>query len=407
MGLLSLIAVFTGYNVYKISPREFITDDLTFAYVNENIKGMDIEDFLEFVENEGYNFDKEKVKGIQKKISGIYLIETASFFNTNKNPVLILDVGLNFPLYYFKLNEYFDFTGENYILKSQYIESLGLEKFGIDEIYMRPHRGNYILAENPEKIEQLISQRTAMSDEGEKFLWNMEYGNLGILFFNFKREEVYGLNALSVVMDYKQKKMDIFSVLSFKELRLTIPKNGYEKSLEKYIGEDTLYVRTQDYVKGYDITRKYLKKDKKIDFLFNFWQNVLGIDVVRMLEDINQETIYNFHEKSGIIKFKEKDRIRRIVGWISSTNNMGLETKVELEGDYLYFGDERLSSHEENPIKLKDNQILYYDRKIDEKEMKFEAFNLEKVVKIVGKVNDRVLSEVIDKIENLGRRDEK
>ncbi|MGL4403601.1 MAG: hypothetical protein ACRCTS_07800 [Fusobacteriaceae bacterium] len=405
--LISFIAVLSGYKIYKISPREFLSDNLRVAYVNENIKGMDIEDFLKFVENEGYNFDKEKIKEIQKKIYGLYLIDTTSLFNTDKNPVLVLDVGVNFPLYYFKLNKYFNFTGENYILKSEYMKSLGLEKFGIDELYMRPHRGNYIFSGKSEKIEELISQRTTMSDEGEKFLWDMEYGNLGILFFSFKKEDVYGLDTLSVVMDYKQNKMNIFSFLSFKELKLKISKDGYKNNLQKYIGEETLYIRNEDYVKGYDIARRYLKRDEKIEFLFNFWQNILGVDVVRMLEDIDQEAIYNFQKESGIVKFKEKERIKKIVGWISQKKNIGLEIEAELEGDYLYFGEERLIFKEKNPVKLKNNQILYYDRKIDGKEMKLEAFNLEQRIKIVGKVNDRVLSEAIDKIENLGRRDEK
>ncbi|MGL5964567.1 MAG: hypothetical protein ACRCZ2_09285 [Fusobacteriaceae bacterium] len=381
-----------------------MTDSLTFAYINENVKNMDITDFLDFLESRDEKFDRKKIKEIQKKIDGIYLIDTAHFFDDNKNPAFVLDLGINFYLYYFKLNKYFYFSGKNYILKPEYIKSLNLEKINYNEIYMRPYRGNYILAKTPERIDQLIEERTAISDETQKFLKNRKNGNLGIVFFNLKKEKIYGLNSLSIVLHYKEKKLDVFSFLSFREFKLIIPKDGYKSNLEKYIDENTLYIRIRDYVKGYDVARRYIKREEKLVFLLNFWQNIIGIDLINILESIDQETIYNFQEKSGIIKFKKKNSISKAVEWVSSENKIGLDMNMRLKEDYLYFGDEELK-YSNKSIKLKNNQILYYNKNNDGKKIDFEVLNEENAAIIMGRINDKALNEMIDKIENLRRRD--
>lgn len=402
-----ILTILMGYEVYKVSPREFISDNFTFAYINENVKKEKFDDFLGFLEKEGYNIDRGKIKNIQKNIEGIYLFETSSFLNLNKDPAVVLDVGLKFPLYYFMINEYFNFTGKNYILKSKYRENLGLEEFGVDEIYMRPYRGNYVFAKNPQRIEEIIQERTAILDEGKEFLEKMDYGNLGIMFFNFKKERAYGLNNLSVVLNYEKNSLNIFSILSFKELNLDTPKNGYENRLEKYIGENSMYIRINDYVKAYEVSRRYMKRDKIIEFHVAYWQNVLGVDLESLLEDINQESVYNFQEKNGIIRFKKKERIDKIVQWVSYKNSLGFEGEMEREGDYLHFGEKRLVSKGDNFKKMKDNQIFYYNRDYEGKKMEFEVFNFNNLAKIQGKINDRVLSDTIKKIEEIARRDEK
>lgn len=399
-GLTVLILFVGGYELYKVSPKEFFPDSLTFAYVNEDLKNMDIEDFLKFLDGEGYYIDENKVREIQKNIDGIYMIETTPFLNPNKEPVFILDVGFRYFLYYLKIKEYFNFTGKNYVLKSKYMEDLNFEKLGIEELYMRPYKGNYLFSKNPQKIEQIINERTAMSDESKKFFKNMEYGNLGIIIFNFKRERVYGLDALSIIMNYGKGELDFYSTLTFSELEIQIPENGYKNNLERYIGENILYVRIKDYVKAYDIARRYIKRDEKIEFLINFWQDVLGVDILRLLEDIDQELVYDFQRESGIVKFKNRDRIDKVVSWTNYRNNIGLETSLELEGRYLYIGDKRLIPSDKNLEKLKKNQIIYYNRKMDGEKIDFQVYNFQNAFKIKGRINDKVLSNLIKKIEN-------
>lgn len=404
VGVVALLIVFSGYEIYKVSPREFFPDTLTFAYVNENVKSMEIDDFLEFLENEGYNLNREKIKNTQKKIEGIYLLETASFFETEKNPVLVLDVGLRYPIYYFRIKEYFNFTGKNYILKPEYRKDVGLEELGIGEIFMRPYRGNYIFSDKSERIDEVINERTAMSEDGKSFLSSKEYGNLGILFFNFKRDGAYGLSTLSVVLNYKKNSLSTYSILSFKELELETPEEGYKNGLVRYIGENTLYIRIKDYVKAYDVGRRYIKKNRQLDFLIGYWQSVLGVDLLRLLEDIDQESVYNFQEKSGIVRFNKRERIDKVVQWIAYKNSLGLDMGMEREGNYLYFGEKRLIPKRENLTELKDNQILYYSRNYEGKEMKFEVFNLRYAARIQGRVNDEILSEMIKRFEKIGRR---
>ncbi|MGL4980893.1 MAG: hypothetical protein ACRC40_03055, partial [Fusobacteriaceae bacterium] len=57
------------------------------------------------------------------------------------------------------------------------------------------------------------------------------------------------------------------------------------------------------------------------------------------------------------------------------------------------------------PVKLKDNQILYYNRRVDGKEIDLQILNEENAARILGNINDKALDELIDKIENLRRRD--
>lgn len=409
-GLIVMLVSLTGYRIYQVSPREFFPDSLTFAYVNEDVKSKDIDEVLKFLENQGYNLDEKKIKKFQKKIDGIYLFETASFFDDEKEPVLLLDVGLNFLIYYFKIKEYFEFTGKDYVLKPEYMKNMNFEKLGIDELYMRPYRGNYLFSGDPGRIDEVISERTAMSEDGKDFLDSKEYGNLGIMFFNLKKENAYGLNNLSVVLDYKKEGLDIFSIVSFKELELETPGDGYRADLVRYIGENTLYIRIKDYVKAYDVSRRYIRKDRKIEFLVGFWQNILGVDLIRMLDDIDQESVYDFEKKSGIIRFKNRDRINKVVEWTSYRDNIGFEAGLELEGNYLYIGDKRLIPNREDAVKLKYNQILYYSRKFDGKEIKIQAFNHQRAARVQARLNDKALSDIIEKIEKtrdeIERRDE-
>ncbi|MGL5428048.1 MAG: hypothetical protein ACRDAS_09060, partial [Cetobacterium sp.] len=75
-----------------------------------------------------------------------------------------------------------------------------------------------------------------------------------------------------------------------------------------------------------------------------------------------------------------------------------------LKQDYLYFGDEELK-YSNKSIKLKNNQILYYNKNNDGKKIDFEVLNEENAAIIMGRINDKALNEMIDKIENLRRRD--
>lgn len=147
--LLFVIVVFIGFLagyrfLYKVSPREFITEDTKIIYANEGIADKDFREIMPLINAVGKDTDYGKFEETKKYISKVYAFSDSDFYNREIKTAVVVDTGY---WYFFILKDsmkYFDKDGEFYRLKSKYMKKYGLEK----EIYMLFHRGLIIFSEN-------------------------------------------------------------------------------------------------------------------------------------------------------------------------------------------------------------------------------------------------------------------
>lgn len=396
---LVILSFFTiaGYLVFDVSPREFFHDGVTFGYINEEIGSKDLDEFIDFLEKIDVKIDREAFNKFQKSVKGIYLFEDESLFLDKRDPILILETGPEYFLYLLKLDRYFDRADNLYILKDEVTEKHGIDRFFKGKIYMYPYRGNFIFSTDSKKIFKFIDQRTVVGDEAAEFFDKKMSGNLGIAFFNLKKDNFFGINTLSMIFDYKEHHLETLSIIFLRETELKANDKKTQDNLAKFIEKNRVYLNIPEYIKIFDIGRKYLLKDEKLEFLLGFWQTILGIDIPRLLGDIDSEIIYDLKRAEGIIKFSDTERAEKMVEVSKGKTVLGLDHQLKMRGNYLYIGTGELEPSKGERLNLPNNQIIYFEGENEGETVKIEAFNYQKIIRIYTKFNDEALKKIIDK----------
>ena len=107
--LLFVIIIFVGFLAgyrfgYKVSPREFITEDTKIIYANEGIADKDFKEIMPLMDAAGKETDYEKFEETKKYISKVYAFSDSDFYNRELKTAVVVDTGY---WYFFILMENF------------------------------------------------------------------------------------------------------------------------------------------------------------------------------------------------------------------------------------------------------------------------------------------------------------
>lgn len=408
--LFGVLAFFStaSYLIYTVSPREFFHEGMTFTYINENIKNKNLDEAIDFLADQGVPVDRAAFKKFQKSVNSLYILEDESLLNPQRDPLVIIDTGFRYYLYLMKIEKYFETSGDAYLLRGEFIESLGLGKMGVEKLFMYPYRGNFLFSTNSRKIHRAIDERTSVGDNTAEFFDRQIHGNLGIASFNLKKDKIFGINTFTGVFDYRDGELNSEFILYLRETEMKENQPVGRDTLARYIKKNRVYLNIPEYVKIFEIGRRFIIKDKKMEFLLGFWQTILGIDIPAILSDIDSEIVYDLESANGMVKFGETDRIAELVKSLENRTVPGIDYRLKLVDNYLIIGEEELDLNENRGLDLKDNQIIYFEGDNAGERIEIEAFNLRKIIKIFVKLNDEALKSIIKKnLRKEGSEDDK
>ncbi len=357
-----VISIFCGYNLYVVSPRTFLDQEKTFIYANESLNEKNIDDLIDEIEkisnNMNIKLDKENINKLLKNIKNLYVVSEDSFITSKMEFVTIIDPGYRYIFYLLEIDDYFDEVGEYYSLKYSIKEKLNLKKYGIDAIYMTHHKGNFILSTDINELKKVEYRNTYSNKWTIKNLNENIDKNLGVLILNFEKEKIYDFRSLVIGTEYKDKKL-------YQNIFLeTIPGTSFinaeikNRSLEKYIDNNVLYIANSDYNQLNNFVLKIVKRDKSLQLVLNLWQGVLGVKLNDLINDIDEEMIFNYEKNSGLIKLKKNDNFQKILPEIKNY----LKVPIKIKNNMIYIGEEELQVNNKNEYKLKKNQFLYLDK---------------------------------------------
>ncbi|MGL6063741.1 MAG: hypothetical protein ACRC0S_01480 [Fusobacteriaceae bacterium] len=357
--LIVIVSIFGGYNLYRVSPRTFLDEEKTFIYANENINKKNIDEIIELSETclnkLDIKLDKENVNKILENVKSIYLISEDSFITSKINFVTIIDPGYRYIFYLSKIKNYFDNVEGYYSLKFSMKEKLNLKKYGIDSLYMIAYKGNFILATNINQLKKIENRNAYSNKEIAKNLDENITKNLGVFILNLEKEKIYDLKTLVIGAEYKDKKLN--QSIYFETVQGTKLVEGEMKnrSLDKYISNNTLYIFNSDYNQLKSFIFNIAKKYNTLEFGLNLWQGMLGVKLSDLIDDMDNEIIFNYTENKGIIKIKKSDNFKKILPEIINF----IKIPIKIKDNMVYIGEEELKVNIENKYKLKENQFLY------------------------------------------------
>lgn len=363
--LVVILGIFLGYKlVYKISPRDFITEDTRIVYANENIKNKNFTPLLEYIENVE---DRERLSSNLedlKYISAIYLFSDKEFYELNeKSFVGVVDTGYWYFLILKNINKYFNTFGDVYILKEEIKERYYPQLQG--DIFMKNYRGLFLLSLSEKNLKDFIAK------DG-KYLYNKEIeeafdvkrDNLfGTLIYNNHGNDFYGVKLL-----INSGTLDKEGIISEEEIVLDEKENSIFKnttinpSLTKFLKKNDIYISVDDFSKLLELFFNPLVTGNMVDSraVTAIWKGIFGIDIEELLKEIDGEAIFSLDDISGMIKIKDNAReLKRFITMTQDENSpFYLGKNIVIEKNILKIGESDFTENP-NPYKIDKGVFIY------------------------------------------------
>lgn len=359
-----ILGIFLGYKVvYKASPRDFITKETKIIYANEGISSKNFTLLLEL-------FDKEKVSGLNSEISNLkyiskfYVFSDKEFYAINeKSFTVVVDTGYWYFFLLKNLGRYFELKDDLYVLKREYKDKY-LPKLKTD-LFMKNYKGLFIFSLGEKNLKDFMVK-------DKKYLYNKEIEErldlqrdnlLGTFIYNNTEVEFYGLDYLINSVDIKDGKLisDIELVLD-KEKNEIFKNNKNERELLKYFGKNNIYFSVNDFSKLDKLLFNPFVTGVNIDIksILILWKNLLGIDIEKILKEIDGEVLYRVDENSFMIKIKDEvpeiEKVLKMLGDENSAFYIG--RKIEKKDGIVIIGDSKFDERTK-VVALSDETFVY------------------------------------------------
>lgn len=359
-----ILGIFLGYKVvYKASPRDFITKETKIIYANEGISSKNFTLLLEL-------FDKEKVSGLNSEISNLkyiskfYVFSDKEFYAINeKSFTVVVDTGYWYFFLLKNLGRYFELKDDLYVLKREYKDKY-LPKLKTD-LFMKNYKGLFIFSLGEKNLKDFMVK-------DKKYLYNKEIEErldlqrdnlLGTFIYSNTEVDFYGLDYLINSVDIKDGKLisDIELVLD-KEKNEIFKNNKNERELLKYFGKNNIYFSVNDFSKLDKLLFNPFVTGVNIDIksILILWKNLLGIDIEKILKEIDGEVLYRVDENSFMIKIKdEAPEIEKVLKMLGDENSaFYIGRKIEKKDGIVIIGDSKFDERTK-VVALSDETFVY------------------------------------------------
>ncbi|MEF9933150.1 MAG: hypothetical protein RR191_03745 [Cetobacterium sp.] len=294
-----ILFCFGAFSLYKVSPRNYMTDKVILAYVDEEITSKD----LRIVDSV---LKRSNIKGINlenfgKYLDGVYIISKEKYLETKKRFTVILDPGYMLPFFYISRNKYFNKDGDMYVLKPEYKERYK-DYLGCDDIYLLIHRGNVLLSTRDGELRDIVDNEMYVDDKLNTILDKGLDKKLGIFLINLDRTRPLGFKGIYLTGDLNNEnfmgelviegKSPIISALSKTDVK-------NQKLIELDKNKLHFYVKNTIELKYFLSFSKYFLQNNKLESLLS--NITLNEKALSSKENENNEKVFVKFEKNQFL----------------------------------------------------------------------------------------------------------
>lgn len=335
-----LLGIFTYKFIYKISPRDFLGENIALAYVNENISEKKLKDLQKITEGTVVEKNIKEIEKIKKYLKGIYIFTETQLFEKYKEAIGVIDTGFWYPLILKDIGLYFEKTPFFYVLKDEYKEKYTQGK----NIYMIPYRGQFIFSLQPELIKKFDGKEYVGSKDLERIMDKEKENRLGIFLYNGKKDKTFNITTAYVTGKLEKEKLKFY-------LWQENPKEnaGYtiqgrkHRNFAEYIKPNFLYFSVSHPEEMEDVILKSLGRNNSNKIFMPFLQGFLGIKFSDIIKEIDGEILFDIKNKNAFFSLKEAKKIGRTFRYFGEDNVIKIgENQLVLEEKYLAYGTEKL-----------------------------------------------------------------
>lgn len=394
---------FLGYNFgYKVSPRDFISQDTIMIYaLEEKMSEEENKELAEILKDMGTEYNYENIQKVSKYISKLYILSDGDFITGGVNTVGVIDTGLWYPFVVKESSKYFDRDGEFYKLKPEYTKEIteGIKDIALAEeknldIFAVFHRGQIIISENKEFLGKFIAKEKSYSSKIENILDSNKNNPYGVLVYNNMKYRDIGIEAAALTLSIGRETWDVkLKIYGTEEVFSIFKEQPTERKLLKYLNNNQVYLSMNDFSKAEDIIfNSYTLGNKEAVTMI--WQGMFGMSPEDMLKDIDGEIIIDNINKSAIIPFKNSERASKIVEIL---DQFGGEAILK-DGNTIIYGENTFTENKD-PYVVEATQFLSADMDMYEA-LKFPEFQgVKGKIKGIGNEIDIDLFITYDRIK--------
>ena len=340
--LTCILILLAGYKyIYHIPGKNFLVKNTRAVYVNENFNRKSIKPLEELLVKIGEESQIEDLKKEKKYIKNIYILYFGRMELLNEHRVGVLDPGLFYPLFKSRLGKYFEKSGDYYILKEKYREKYSSGK----EVFLKGYRGYFLVSDSKSDFEGVLSN-IGETNENLIALKKRNKDNIfGKLLVDFSgtRGELWGLNGSVLTGNYESEKLSMDNKLVGEGDIIELFKNQpEERKMEKYLGENRIYISSSDFGKAAEIFTASIPKEQKV--IFDIWESFSGASVEEFLGDIDGEIVGDIEKNQWIIPLKETKRFEKLFMILGKSKRLNIgNISLMIQGNNIYLGKEKLS----------------------------------------------------------------
>lgn len=402
---ITLIVILLGMSLYKLNPRRYLGENASFIYANEGISEKKYEDLDPLLKELGMKITQKDIKKIKREIGNIYVVTYDSLLKKNKEFSCIVDLKHWYYEFLLDYEEYFNKEDDYYVLNDESLKILKDKGFDFEKVYMIPHRGNFLLSTNKKIIVSQIENSNNNNGVVDKILDKGKKENLGIFSLNLKKGYVYNYKDVYMTLNYNKNQMNPKIYIDWSQKKNGINVKNQDRKLSSYIKENRIYMYNDDFFNLFSTAISVLQIESQYMFLLNFLKINAGIEIPKLLEDIDKEIVYDIDSEQGIVKLKNDKNVRRLIRNLENSS-IKIKSSLKVEDNNLYIGEEKLSEMPQEPLKLKNNQSFYLNYKNQDRNVLVESFMEDTGIKIDLKINNEMLVELIKKFNKNGGKND-
>lgn len=414
VGIITIILITSlGYKfIYKISPREFITEKTRFIYANEGLNEKEVEKLLPLIPEEQREELEKSIKNMEY-ISKIYIFSNKEFYEISENNlVCVVDTGFLYPLALFELKKYFSYQRNGIYKMNEAAKEKYIGEFK-EDLYLTHHRGVFIISINPVELQEFVkSQKEYIFDkEIENYIDENRDDLFGTFIYNNKGNDFYGIEYVKGTGTLNGEKVTFKQeiVLNNEESKKFKPYQK-EKKLAEYIEKNDVYLSLNDFSRIEDIIFSTsifgIKMDSKS--FINICKGMFDIDLNKVLKEIDGEAIIRLENSnvSALVKMKDNfSESKKLLSFENNQNNL-LNFKLSAnikEKNIIVIGKDEFNKQIKT-YNLPKGTFLFADIKLENRNY-IPKMELD-VLGIKNKIDVKIETTVdeLKKLEKYGRR---
>lgn len=349
--LIIVVGALVGYKfIYKLSPREFITDETRVVYALENISAKDIDKIKSIIIDDKIKDQLEKNKdNLKKYVSSIYMYINKDLdeIRSGEMPIVfICDPGYYYLAVAADIDKYFEKVEDGvYVTKA---DKNGKYVTG-KKMYLKPYRGLFIFAENPDMLKSFIAgkEKHVYRKNIEEALDENRDSLLGVAVYESPKTEMFGIEYVTFTGNIENENVITNYGIHLNEDTKNLVKNTTNnRELIKYVGENDIYIAVDDFSKLENIIFNPLVIGQSMDkdTIISLWKTLLGIDIRAMMREIDGEIVVTsvFSDNIGaVVKLKSQSpEIRNMIDLVKTQGEiLGIENMADIKDDILTLGN--------------------------------------------------------------------